>query len=135
LIAKFTIGAFGIITDEYDRILLGKDRDHGRWVLPGGRLETNEDIQQGLIREVKEETGLEVEPEYLIGVYTRPEKPDVGFVFKCRVRSGRLTLSNEMVELSYFSEDSLPRPLHGRLLVRLNHYWHPPKDLPVVRQS
>ena len=93
------------------------------------------EIDQALVREVKEETGLEVEAEYLVGVYARPEKPDVGFVFKCRKLSGGLTLGREMSELDYFPEEKLPRPLNPRLLVRLNHYWHPLKDVPVIRQN
>lgn len=135
LIARHTIGVFAIITDELDRVLLGKDYDHKKWVLPGGRVETGEDLNQALLREVKEETGLDIEPEYLVGVYARPEKPDVGFVFKCRILSGRLTLGSEMSELDYFSEEKLPRPLNSRLLTRLNHYWHPPRDVPVIRQN
>ncbi len=135
MIAKHTIGVFGIITDERDRVLLGKDCEQRRWVLPGGRVETGEDLHQALIREIKEETGLEVTPEYLVGVYSRPEKPDVGFVFKCRLLAGRLTLSSEMCELGYFSEENLPRPLNPRLTLRLSHYWHPLKDVPVIRQE
>jgi 8-oxo-dGTP diphosphatase len=70
------IGAVGaIITDASGRLLLikrGHEPEAGRWSLPGGRIEPGESDQQALVREVREETGLEVSPGRLVGSVERP---------------------------------------------------------------
>lgn len=64
-----------IITDAAGRLLLierGHEPEAGRWSLPGGRVEPGESDQQALVREVREETGLEVTPGPLAGAVERP---------------------------------------------------------------
>lgn len=77
--------------DEQRRALLVKRRDNGHWEAPGGVLELEEDVVSGLKREVREETGLEVEPELLTGVYKNMARGIVALVFRCRVVGGSLT--------------------------------------------
>jgi ADP-ribose pyrophosphatase YjhB (NUDIX family) len=65
----------GAIITGGGRILLirrGHEPEAGRWSLPGGRIEAGETDQQALVREVREETGLEVAPGRLIGAVDRP---------------------------------------------------------------
>jgi 8-oxo-dGTP diphosphatase len=67
------IGA--IITDASGRLLLvrrGREPEAGRWTLPGGRIEPGESDTEALVREVREETGLIVEPGPLVGAVRRP---------------------------------------------------------------
>ena len=64
-----------IITDASGRLLLikrGHEPEAGRWSLPGGRVEPGESDQQAVVREVREETGLEVTPGRLAGTVSRP---------------------------------------------------------------
>jgi ADP-ribose pyrophosphatase YjhB (NUDIX family) len=64
-----------IITDDTGRLLLikrGHEPEEGRWSLPGGRVRPGESDPQALVREVREETGLQVEPGQLIGEVERP---------------------------------------------------------------
>ena len=64
-----------IITDRAGRLLLikrGHDPEAGRWSVPGGRIEPGETDQEAVIREVREETGLEVEVGRLVGEVERP---------------------------------------------------------------
>jgi ADP-ribose pyrophosphatase YjhB (NUDIX family) len=64
-----------IITDDTGRLLLikrGHEPEEGRWSLPGGRVRPGESDPQALVREVHEETGLQVEPGRLIGEVERP---------------------------------------------------------------
>jgi len=64
-----------IVTDGDGRLLLvkrGHEPEAGRWSLPGGRVAPGESDPQALVREVREETGLWVEPGRLVGAVERP---------------------------------------------------------------
>jgi 8-oxo-dGTP diphosphatase len=64
-----------IITDDTGRLLLikrGHEPEEGRWSLPGGRVRPGESDWDALVREVREETGLNVEPGRLVGAVERP---------------------------------------------------------------
>ena len=64
-----------IITDELGRLLLikrGHEPGAGLWSLPGGRIEPGETDTDALMREMREETGLEIEPGPLLGTVRRP---------------------------------------------------------------
>jgi ADP-ribose pyrophosphatase YjhB (NUDIX family) len=67
-----------IITDAAGRLLLikrGHQPGKGLWSIPGGRVEPGETDEQAVIREVREETGLVVQPGRLIGAVRRPAPP------------------------------------------------------------
>ena len=103
-----------------DGVLLQRRDDNRMWGLPGGGVEPGESIRDAVIREVLEETGLDVEPRRLIGVYSDPANhqvvtyPDGGVthyvttVIECVVRGGTLTCCAESLELQYFPPDALP---------------------------
>ena len=103
-----------------ERVLLQRRDDNRKWGLPGGSVEPGESVRTAVIREVLEETGLDVEPLRLIGVYSDPANhqivtyPDgnvihyVSSVFECAVRGGTLTCCEESLELAYFAPDTLP---------------------------
>jgi len=105
---QFIIGAFGIIFDEQKRVLLVHRRDYDLWNLPGGTLEDFESPKNAVIREVKEETGLDVEVSKLLGVYNKENKNDMAFSFLCKVVGGKITLNDEADKIEYFHVDKLP---------------------------
>jgi 8-oxo-dGTP diphosphatase len=105
--AIFRIGVFALIFDE-GRVLLGHRRDIDWWNLPGGGMEAGETVDEALCREVREETGLEVEVERLVGVYSKPQKQEVVLSFCCRVVGGTLQETEETQESRYFEPDALP---------------------------
>lgn len=63
-----------------DHVLLGKRRDNGKWTTPGGHLESGEDHHAGALREVLEESGVELEPHEIrpVGPVRNITKPDGG---------------------------------------------------------
>jgi 8-oxo-dGTP diphosphatase len=95
-----------------DRVLLARRNTLRGFELPGGNLHPGEDAIIGLERELREETGLEIEVEASVGTYYRS-----GFlahradVYRCRARGGTLRPSRETPELAWFAVDSLPDDL------------------------
>lgn len=105
----FRIGVFAIILDERERVLLCHRRDYDLWNLPGGALEAGEPPWQGVVREVKEETGLDVQVVRLAGVYSKPDVNEVVFSFECAVVGGSAVTTEEADRLGFFEPESLPR--------------------------
>lgn len=107
------VGADAAIFDDDGRILLMQRADDRRWCLPCGWLEPNESPEVAVVREAWEETGLDVEPVALVGVFSRPPDPAWGLFsmvavcFLCRVRGGDLTLSHEGLDLRYWPIDEV----------------------------
>lgn len=77
-----SVGVFATILDERGYVLLCHRRDHNFWCQPGGGRESGETPCQGVVREVREETGLDVEVERLIGVYCWPSGDEIIFSFR-----------------------------------------------------
>ncbi len=113
--------ATAIIPYPQDRILLVK-RDtlpfKGYWALPGGRMEQGEEVEQTCVREVKEETGLDVEIAYKIGDYHEQGfKDEVEYdyypaCFVVKVVGGQTRKQDsEIQEIQLFSLKDLPGPL------------------------
>ncbi|HIX70612.1 MAG TPA: NUDIX hydrolase [Candidatus Enterococcus stercoravium] len=84
-----TVGVFNIITQK-DNILLLKRRDIPLWDLPGGGLETGESLEECLLRETSEETGLIVANYKLIAHFTNTSIDDEQFIFTSTISGGQL---------------------------------------------
>jgi ADP-ribose pyrophosphatase YjhB (NUDIX family) len=93
--AQHSVSVAGIITDDHGRALLIQRADNHRWEPPGGVLELGESITTGVCREVREETGLDVEPVTLTGVYKNMHRGIVALVFRCKITGGDLTTTDE----------------------------------------
>ncbi|MBG0828214.1 NUDIX domain-containing protein [Planomonospora sp. ID67723] len=102
-----SVSVAGVIIDDQGRALLIQRRDNGHWEAPGGILERDEDIESGLIREVWEETGLEVEPVALTGVYKNMPRGIVALVFRCRAVAGALTETDESRAFRWVTTDEV----------------------------
>lgn len=106
--ASFTIGAFAIILDSEQRVLLCHRKDHDVWNLPGGGVEDGEAPWDAVIREVREEVGVEVAISRLVGIYSKPDQRELVFSFACVVTGGTPALSDEADEIAYFSMADIP---------------------------
>jgi 8-oxo-dGTP diphosphatase len=94
---KHSVSVAAVITDDHDRALLIQRADNGHWEPPGGVLELGETIEDGLRREVREETGLDIEPEQLTGVYKNMTRGIIALVFRAKITGGQLARTDESV--------------------------------------
>jgi len=115
----FRVGDFALIFDDRDRIFLCLREDLSVWNLLGVRAEAGESPWYAVIREVKEETGLDVRVERLAGVYWRPEQMEVNFAFECHTVGGMLIKIWESVETGYFALDEIPERTALRHVARV----------------
>ena len=106
--ALFTVGAFAVIFNELGHVLLSHRRDMDAWNLPGGGVEVEELPTECVIREVREETGLEVAVERLVGIYGKIGRNELVFAFVCRVVGGCLCSTDESDDCRYFDIKALP---------------------------
>lgn len=111
---------------EFDHILLvqrGRGPSAGRWMLPGGRLDAGETLVEAAAREALEETGLRVEIDALVGVYTcrgRCGRDRSRFCFSAKTAGGRPRFDGRNVrDLRWFHFEQLP-------LVHDSRLWKPP---------
>ena len=108
-------GAHALIERD-GRILLGRrafDPGAGCWGLPGGFLEEAEAPLDGMRREVREETGLDVEPGALFGTWLAPhgERTVLVLVYRAAVVGGVERAADDITELGWFGRDELPPDL------------------------
>ncbi len=101
------------------QVLLTKREDFEVWCLPGGAVDAGETIPQAAIRETREETGLEVQLDRMVGIYSRPSWPGAGMhivSFAGTVIGGALKPDpNEVIDMRYFDIDNLPQDIF---------WWH-----------
>jgi ADP-ribose pyrophosphatase YjhB (NUDIX family) len=103
--------------DARRKILLTRRADNGRWCLPGGHFEPGENVAEACIREMREETGLEVRVLRLIGVYSSPNTvldygdrgrfQVVALNFEVEAIGGELGLSDETTEVGYYTAEEI----------------------------
>jgi 8-oxo-dGTP diphosphatase len=109
----------GAVIVEKNRVLLirrGTAPLLGEWSLPGGVLECGETLREAVAREAREETGLVVETDEMLGVYERVIRDDEGRVryhyvlidFLCRPISGDLKAGSDAADVRWFTRDELP---------------------------
>jgi len=115
---RFGVGV--IVEDDRGHILLERRRDCGLWGVCGGALDLGESFEAAAVREVKEETGLDVEIVRLQGVYSGPQYRVVYFadngdvtqkldvVLVARIKGGNLLKSHESEMLEFFTHETLP---------------------------
>jgi 8-oxo-dGTP diphosphatase len=120
------IGIGGVVIHE-DRALLirrGSEPLRGEWSIPGGSLELGETLEQGVVRELLEETGLEVRITGMIEIFERifsevpiryvdgKPRPRYHYVivdYLCERRSGEPRAGGDAVDVAYSREDELER--------------------------
>ena len=106
--------AAGVLVERAGQVLLARRGIHpgrGLWYLPSGFVECDERPEDAAVREVKEETGLDVALEGLLGIYTYrddPRGPGILILYRGHAVGGELSPCHEVTEVAFFAPDSLP---------------------------
>jgi 8-oxo-dGTP diphosphatase len=132
-------GVGAVVLDAEQRVLLvrrGQPPLLGEWSLPGGALELGERLEDGIRREVREETGLDVEPEEIVAVFDHISHADddtarvrfhyVLVDYRCRLLGGTLASATDVTEARWASWRELTG--HGAVVIR-------PFTLSVIRKA
>ncbi|MFP5020338.1 NUDIX hydrolase [Pseudonocardia phyllosphaerae] len=83
-----SVAVVGVVVSPDGLVLAAQRRDDGRWEPPGGVLEAGERFEDGVVREIREETGLDVRAERLTGVYKNLVRDVVVLVYRCSPVAG-----------------------------------------------
>jgi ADP-ribose pyrophosphatase YjhB (NUDIX family) len=106
---QHSVSAAGIVLDPTGtRVLLIQRRDNDLWEPPGGVLELGETIEDGVRREIEEETGAQVQIERLTGVYKNMSRGIVALVFRCRLLSDPLAQTDEASVVAWHEVKDVP---------------------------
>jgi ADP-ribose pyrophosphatase YjhB (NUDIX family) len=135
--------ASAIVTDGDGRILLHRRTDNALWSIPGGQMEVGETISQTVVREVREETGLEVAPDRLVGIYTDPRhviaysdgeaRQEFSICFACRPVGGELLdRGDESLAVGFFAPERIAEMSMHRSIRRRIADFLDARDQPAI---
>ncbi|MEU1439747.1 NUDIX domain-containing protein [Streptomyces mirabilis] len=121
-----------VVRDDGGRLLLIHKTDNGLWALPGGGHDIGERIGDTVVREVAEETGIDVEVDSVVGLYTDPEhvlayddgevRQQFSICFRARPIGGSLRTSSESKEVRWVNPADLDElDIHPSMMLRIRH--------------
>jgi ADP-ribose pyrophosphatase YjhB (NUDIX family) len=130
---SLVVGSSAIVVDGQNRILLQRRSDSGNWALPGGAMDIGETLAESAIREVKEETGFDVQPRRIVGIYSDPNhvfayddgevRQEFSICLACSIIGGSLQMSDESTAVKFFSfEDVGSLQMHESIRIRIRDY-------------
>nr|WP_202412137.1 8-oxo-dGTP diphosphatase MutT [Bacillus subtilis] len=131
--AVYTQGAFVIVLNESQQILLVKRKDVPLWDLPGGRVDPGESAEEAAVREVLEETGYNAALSAKIGVYQRPKFQDEQHLFFGSITGGQAVADGiETAGLKWVSPERLPLFMVPNRKRQINDFKNGAQDVNVT---
>ncbi|MFF9341624.1 NUDIX hydrolase [Streptomyces sp. NPDC014773] len=132
-----------VVRDDKGRLLLIHKTDNDLWALPGGGHDIGERIGDTAVREVEEETGIEVEVEGIVGLYTDPEhvlayddgevRQQFSICFRARPVGGTLRTSSESKEVRWVDPADLDDlDVHPSMRLRIQHGLDETRGAPYI---
>jgi ADP-ribose pyrophosphatase YjhB (NUDIX family) len=121
---KHSVSVAGVVVRDDGRILAVQRRDNAHWEPPGGVLELDETFEQGVRREVAEETGVTVEVERLTGVYKNLTRGVVALVFRCHPVGGEATPTAESRRVRWLTATEVREQMAPAYAVRILDALH-----------
>ncbi|MFD0401782.1 NUDIX domain-containing protein [Kitasatospora sp. NPDC059811] len=130
---RLVVAASAVVTDDEGRILLQRRTDNGLYALPGGTMDLGESLPGTAVREVREETGFDVEITGLVGTYTDPRhviaysdgevRQQFNVCFTARITGGELRISDESTDVRFVAPGDIEGlPMHHTQRLRLQHF-------------
>ncbi|MGW2558161.1 NUDIX hydrolase [Streptomyces sp. NPDC001514] len=114
-----SVSVAGAVVREDGRLLAIRRADNGTWELPGGVLELTEAPEEGVAREVWEETGIRVEVDQLTGVYKNTARGIVALVFRCKPSGGTERTSAESLAVDWLTPAEVAERMSEVFAIRL----------------
>ncbi|WP_163512687.1 NUDIX hydrolase [Fodinicola acaciae] len=122
-----------IVPDETGAILMVHRTDNKLWAVPGGGVDIGETVADAVVREVEEETGINVEVTGLVGIYSNPHhvmayddgevRQQFSMCFTTRILGGTLRTSDETSEVVFVQPAELDKlNIHPSMRLRIDHY-------------
>lgn len=106
--------AVAVLLEREGRILMGRRSPNsvspGKWSFPAGFVDRGERVEDAAIREVREETGLTVHLDALIGLYSATGQTTVLVAYAGTIVGGTLGAADDLTELAFFALDAPPEP-------------------------
>ena len=137
---SIVVAVTAFVVDESGRVLLIRRSDNDLWALPGGAQELGESIAETVVRETREESGVDVEVTGLVGIYSNPNhviefsdgevRQQFSICFRARPVSGSPAASDESTEVRWVAHDELDQlTIHPSMRLRIDHgYENRPED-------
>jgi mutator protein MutT len=129
---SIVVAVTAVVRNDVGDILLQRRADNNLWALPGGAQDIGESIAETVVREVREETGIDVEVTGLVGIYTNPRhvvefsdgevRQQFSICFHALPLGGELATSSESSDVRWVAPSSLDElPIHPSMRLRIDH--------------
>ncbi|MFI6758809.1 NUDIX hydrolase [Micromonospora sp. NPDC050417] len=129
---SIVVAVTAFVLDGQGRVLLIQRTDNGLWALPGGAQDVGESIAQTVVRETREETGIDVEVTGMVGIYTDPNhviaysdgevRQQFSICFRARYLTGQPTESDESSSVEWTEQQALDElNIHPSMRLRIDH--------------
>jgi ADP-ribose pyrophosphatase YjhB (NUDIX family) len=122
---KHSVSVSGIVIRDDDQVLVIRRTDNGHWEAPGGVLELDETFEDGVRREVAEETGMTVTVHELSGVYKNLARGIVALVFRCSPGTEPIQPSVEAREVRWMTRDEVRANMDPAFAIRVLDAFEP----------